>query len=133
MAPHPIIAKQLNDLRRQFASAGALPRADGSALIVIENFRIPDGWTRQTITLRFLAPNGFPVAPPDCFWADADLMLAGNRTPQNTALQPLPPPPGEAAGLPLRWFSWHVQGWDPNRGSLIGYVQAILQRLRCLQ
>ena len=65
-------------------------------------------------------------APPDCFYADPGLRLAGGGMPTNSGLQPL-------AGQPLMWFSWHVASWNPARDTLLGYIRFIAERLRRAQ
>lgn len=131
---NPVVQKHLGDLQRVFPGATAAMRADGSTLIEIPEFPLPNGWSATRTRVRFIAPVQFPMAQPDCFWVDQDLrLMPGSRTPQNTNMTPIPPAPGEVQGPPLLWFSWHVQGWDPNRGSLIGYAQIIKNRLELLQ
>lgn len=131
---NPVVQRQLDDLKRVYPGASATLRSDGSVLIVVPDLRLPDGWNERSTTVRFLAPVQYPIAQPDCFWTDPQLrLMPGNRTPQNTNTGPIPPAPGEAAGPPLLWFSWHVQGWDPNRGSLLSFLQVIKNRLDVLQ
>jgi hypothetical protein len=31
------------------------------------------------------------------------------------------------------WFSWHLQGWNPNRDTLSSWMNTIADRLRRLQ
>ena len=65
------------------------------------------------------------MARPDCFWADSGLRLANGSLPQASNVQAIP----ETGDTGL-WFSWHVQHWDPNRDSLITYIQVIRSRFK---
>jgi hypothetical protein len=33
------------------------------------------------VTLRFIAPNGYPAAAPDCFWVEPNLSMNGGSLP----------------------------------------------------
>jgi hypothetical protein len=98
---------------------------DGSHLISIRDFPLPEGWSKKSIELKFLAPVGFPFAPPDCFWTDPDLRIAGGGVPQSTGNNPLP----HSTSTHL-WFSWHVSTWNPNVDNLLTFLHVIEQRLR---
>ena len=101
-----------------------LETSGGTTVVVLPDVALIAGWKRQSTTIRFVLPPGYPFGRPDCFYADADLRLADGRVPQAAQVQPLP-----GAGTPLLWFSWHPQGWNPNRDSLVTYARVIRQRL----
>ena len=123
-----LIKRQLDVLRGEFPKAEAIDRSDGTALVVIPEFPLPTGWSARTTTIRFLAPVQYPIAQPDCFWADRELLLEGHRTPQSTNISEVPGPLCSHPSGPYLWFSWHVQGWDPNRSSLKSYARVISNR-----
>jgi hypothetical protein len=101
-----------------------------AALITFPDFRIPQGWNKSAATVRFIEPNGYPLACPDCFWTDGDLRLANGATPQNTGANAIP----ETQFAGLLWFSWHVrESWNPNRDSLLTWIACICDRFRKLQ
>ena len=102
---------------------GRLEPVGGGLVLVVPDFPLV-GWSRPATTIRFVVPPAFPIANPDCFFADPDLRLADNRVPQSTAFQPLP-----GTSAPLLWFSWHTQTWNPNRDSLATYMRVIQNRL----
>ena len=110
------------------ASLTALP--SGGALIRVNHVSLGPGWNRSTADVLFVAPPGYPNAAPDCFWVQpSGLRLANNGTPQNT--NDSNPIPGDIEpGRSTTWFSWHVQGWNPNYNSLWTYYLVILDRLR---
>src|SRR5438105_3315024 len=97
-------------------------------MVEVPEIDLPHGWSKPKTTVRFLVPFAYPAAPPDCFWADADLTLDGGRIPQGSGRQPIPGFPDQ-----LLWFSWHVQQWDPNSHTLSSYLQVVKNRLRMAQ
>lgn len=82
------------------------------------------GWSKDSTAVWFVVPVGYPQAAPDCFWAEAPLMLATGAPPHASNVQPVP-----GLGQPHVWFSWHVQRWNPNRDTLLSWVYLIRQRL----
>lgn len=106
----------------------ALP--NGSYLITVPDVDIGAGWNRNTANVIFVAPPGYPAAPPDCFWVTpAEFRLQGGATPQ--ASNDSNPIPGDTnPGRRTTWFSWHLQGWDPNRDSLQTFFKVIMNRLK---
>lgn len=117
------IATQLERLQERYPGASATPLPSGQFLIRVPNVPLPQGWSQSTTEVIFIAPVGYPVAKPDCFWADASLRLAGGGMPQNTAVNKVP----NASGTRM-WFSWHLQRWDPSKDDLVHYVRVIGQR-----
>lgn len=102
---------------------------NGGFLITVTEVNIGPGWNRDKATVLFVAPPGYPSAAPDCFWVEPGaLRLESGATPN--ASNDGNPIPGDT--VPARfttWFSWHVQAWNPNSDSLLGYYQRILDRL----
>lgn len=98
---------------------------DGTARVSVPGLPLGPLWNQPFTTVHFLVPVGYPVAPPDCFWADPTLTLLGGGTPMNANLTPPPWTPSTHL-----WFSYHVQqGWKPTRDSLTTYVHVIQARL----
>jgi Prokaryotic E2 family E len=121
-----ILERQLEELRKVYpegVETSTLP--SGAVLIELKNVGLPSGWNKASTPVRFLLPVGYPFAAPDCFWADSELRLASGSVPQATNFQPIP-----EANRPGMWFSWHVQGWNPNRSNLVTYAKVIEQRLK---
>lgn len=104
----------------------ALP--NGGYLIRVPGVAV-EGWNRPTADVLFVAPPGYPAAQPDCFWVEpAGFRLADGTTPQ--ASNDGNPIPGDIdTTRRTTWFSWHVQGWNPNQDSLKKYFKVILARL----
>lgn len=87
----------------------------------------PGGWNMAATGVWFVAPENYPQAAPDCFFADRGLRLAAGTQPTNTSVD------NPQLGSPLLWFSWHVARWLPNRDNLVTYVNVIRERLRQAQ
>lgn len=123
-----IFNAHLDDLKKLHPTASGSPLQDGSFLVVVPDIALPAGWNRSSTTIRFIAPVAYPVARPDCFWADHGLALADGRIPQNTGPNPCP-----GTSVPLLWFSWHVALWSPNTDDLITYLNVIERRFADLK
>ena len=123
-----VLDVQLTQLRDRFGAVVSQSLPSGAVLVTVPSTPLPEGWTKPATSIRFLAPAGYPFAALDCFWADEDLRLAGERMPQNTALNPIP----EVGALGL-WFSWHLASpWNPTRDTLSSWMNSINDRLRRL-
>jgi hypothetical protein len=120
---------QLDELRQRYADVRTQPLTGGATLVTVGSVPLPAGWGKASTSIRFLVPAGYPFAAPDCFWADNDLLLEGGRMPCNASNHNTIPETAES-GL---WFSWHVQGWNPNRDTLSSWMNTIADRLRRLQ
>ncbi len=119
-----LIDAQMEDLRKDFPEATADPRPDGTSLITVPKVPLPAGWNQSQTTIQFLAPVGFPMAQPDCFWADEGLRLSSGGLPKNAGTQT--PPFGGPSKL---WFSWHVSVWSGSRDTLRSYLGTIRNRI----
>jgi hypothetical protein len=116
--------------RSPASEAALLPLPNGGSLIKVTQVALGLGWNRPTADVLFVAPPGYPSAAPDCFWVQpTGLRLANGGTPQNSN-DSNPIPGDNEPGRLTTWFSWHVQGWNPNMNSLWTYYLVILDRLR---
>jgi hypothetical protein len=122
-----IFKAQLAALIERFGAVEATTLPSGAVLVTAPGIALPAGWSASTTTVRFLAPLGYPQAAPDCFWADNGLRLAGGAMPASSGNNNIIP----ETSIPGLWFSWHVQDrWDPNRDTLISWMNTIIDRLR---
>ncbi len=130
-----MVEDQFADLKKRVAEFSpasdvtmtALP--GGSALIKVTGIAI-EGWNRPTADILFVAPVGYPGAVPDCFWVEPNGIRVGEAgTPQNSndsnAI-----PSDVVPNRSTTWFSWHMQGWNPNKDRLYSFFLVILDRLR---
>ena len=122
----PIISEHAERLREAYPDLRVSEMANANAILVeVPGVVLPSGWNQDVTTVRFLVPLAYPAAPPDCFWADQVLALAGEREPTGSNRTPIP-----GLSEPLRWFSWHVQQWNPNSHTVSSFFQVVLDRLR---
>lgn len=122
------LEQQFQVVSERHATATLTPLPTGAALIVVPNFPLPVGWAHPSTEVRFVAPAGYPLAKPDCFWTSHGLRLEGGRMPQNVGEQAIPGVPGA-----YLWFSWHTQSWDPSRDTLLTYLRVIAGRFQELR
>ena len=121
---------QLADLKARYPGTDTTRLPSGTTLVTVPEVPLPSGWSQPRTTVRFLVPAAYPYAALDCFWADPDLRLTGERMPVNTGAGNAIPEVGQV-GL---WFSWHLaQAWNPNRDTLSSWMNTINDRLRRLQ
>jgi len=124
-----LLEEQFAILKGEYPEATLTMLPSGAALIEIKTFNLPPGWTKANISLKFIAPVGYPFAKPDCFWTDSDLRLyTSGSVPKNTGSNPIP----EVSGTYL-WFSWHLAQWNPNKDNLSTYAHVVESRLKELQ
>ena len=121
----PILQRHFDALWGKHQSATLTRNPDGSAAVVVPGVKLPPGWNRSEVTVAFVAPAGYPQAPPDCFWTEPGLALAHGGLPKNTGQNHVP---GITEGW--LWFSWHPSLWNSNRDSLETYLKIICQRLK---
>jgi hypothetical protein len=119
-----LIHQQFEVFRSTVAEATLQPLPDGSHLVIAPAFQLPEGWSKESVIVKFIAPIGYPLARPDCFWTDSDLRLKTGAIPANTG--PTALPYSTASHL---WFSWHMASWNPNNDNLLTYLYVIKRRL----
>lgn len=123
------VTMQLEQLRERFGVADVQQVMNGVMLVTVPNVQLPKGWSKPSTTIRFIIPSGYPYAPPDCFWTDADLTLQGGGQPQNTGLNPIP-----GCTDTVLWFSWHLTApWNPNRDTLTTWMNVVINRMKELR
>jgi hypothetical protein len=119
-----VVDEQLAKLLERYPDTIIETCGDGTSVVKIPSFELPEGWSKRQTTVAFIIPAGYPYAKPDCFWADGDLRLASGGTPANTAHSSHHAiPPG------MLWFSYHASVWNPNADSLLTYTNVIRARL----
>jgi hypothetical protein len=115
---------QLDQLRARFPQARTDGLTDGSLVLTIANFPLPDGWSLKSVDICFVLSPAYPVAKPDCFFADEKLRLADGRMPSNARIQPHP-----MTQHPAMWFSYHGVTWKADRDTYLSFVRMIERRL----
>lgn len=127
----PVLRAHLERLQARHPGATLLALPSGASLVTVPGLQIPAGWSSASAIVRFLAPNGYPVASPDSFWVEPDLKLADGRIPKNCQFHYAVP----ETDLKGQWFSWHPhQGaWSANNHDLLSWLSTCLDRLARLE
>lgn len=126
----------MKSLQDQFAAiskafpGATLTAAQDAHLVVIPSVTLPEGWSQSSTHIRFVVPNGYPYASPDCFWADQSLRLAQGQMPANAQVGNVVPGQQDPQTL---WFSWHVSTWNAATCDLMTYVKIIRNRFEALR
>lgn len=119
------VAEQLEELRAAFPGSALVEHPDGTAVVTIPEMSLPRGWNMPCVKVCFVVPRGYPNSGPDCFFADANLMLASGAVIKNSGIQSQPFLPAQ-----MLWFSWHYPTWNINRDKLLTYARVIQDRLK---
>lgn len=129
--PETLIERHFNRLRERCPKAALLALPKAAWLITVPNEPLPPGWSATEVTLRFIAPNGYAVAAPDCFWVEPALTLNGGTVPKNSQRKHQIPD----TELSAHWFSWHVENgkWSANRHDLLAWYGICQKRLSILE
>ena len=129
--PDTLIKRHFERLRDRCPEATLEDMPSGAGLVTIPHQPLRSGWSIDMATLRFIAPNGYAVAAPDCFWIEPGLTLKDGSLPKNSQLKfQIPETP-----IVAHWFSWHVQAgkWCPNRHDLLAWYGLCRERLDVLE
>lgn len=119
-----IVERHFEALQAGHPGATLSANSDGTWTVQVPGIPLPPGWDRLAVDVAFVVPTGYPIASPDCFWAEAGLALASGGAPKNTGMSAVPGSPPNWV-----WFSWHPGTWDPNGSDLGTYVRLIRRRL----
>lgn len=118
------VEQQFEQLKTAHPNSTMVSLPDGAFLITISGFELPPGWNKSKTDIIFIAPVGYPLAKPDCFWTDLDLRLANGGLPQNSQQNPIPNCTDQRW-----WFSWHLGAWNANTDDLSTYFNVIKRRM----
>ena len=124
------IENGVEQLRRKWPQAHAVPGADGSHLVFLPTFMLAKGYDATVCTAFFIAPPFFPAVAPVHFFTDIQVRLANGGWPHYTSMNNAWP----IEHLWPQWaqcqrWHWKVQCWDVNRSSLFTYAMVIRNRL----
>lgn len=124
----PALEAHFARLKARYPEATLTDLPGGAAMVTVPALPVCTGWSVAAVTLRFIAPNGYPTAAPDCFWAEPNLIiLNGGRQPKNSQINNAIP----EAGIAAHWFSWHVESgqWSANCHDLLTWLNLCLNRI----
>jgi hypothetical protein len=113
------------------ARFGELDIASDYTWLVIRRYPLPPGWNKTETQILILIPPGYPQTPPDNFYTDLDLLLAGGARAEGGSDGPT------YEGRQWQQFSWHfvdTADWQPHaeieRGhNLLTFLDGVAQRL----
>jgi Prokaryotic E2 family E len=116
-------------LKARHPSATLTEFANGTALVTLDT-EIPPGWSASKVKLRFIMPNGYPVAPPDGFWVEPALIVNGKQPRNSEQSSQIP-----ESRVSNQRFSWHFDSghWSPNRDNLLTWLRSCHERLEKLE
>jgi len=61
------LQEQFKILQADYPQAELTPLPDGSHLITVPGIKLPPAWSKPAVTVKFVAPVGYPFGRPDCF------------------------------------------------------------------
>ena len=127
----PLVELQFERLKERYPNATLTPLSNEVALVTVPKCLLGARWSAQEATIYFLAPNGYPVAAPDCFWVEPKLSLDDQVIPKNSKCNQQIP----ETGIVAHWFSWHVTNghWLPNQHDLLTWLGMCLARLQVFE
>ncbi|SRR6266700_2173624 len=132
---NPYIEDGIDRLRSRWPQAHYEHGKHGGSLIIIPSIILPCGYQETICTVLFEAPPGFPGCVPNHFFTDIDIHLRNGRCPERTYCWH---PTLEQGNFPANiwpawrramWWSWSLQGWNPNRDSLYTFMRVVERRL----
>lgn len=106
--------QELDLIRAKYGEIEVGPNLDWT---VIKRYALPPGWSKTETAVLVLIKPGYPVTPPDNFYADNDLRLENGSVPGNVS------PDQSHVGRLWLQFSYHVepQDWKPHADLLKGH------------
>lgn len=122
MIDNAVIDKEVEELRQKGFGV-ARSDTDKFAILIIDAYRLPAGWSKEETRLMLKLPASYPNGKPDMFWTDEDLMLANGSVPEKGDVIE------EHNGEKWRRFSWHPKSWTPGRDNIHTFLAFVDRRL----
>jgi len=100
---------------------------DGWTLLVVSDYRLPDGYEPTLVQLLLKLPPMFPDAAPDMFWVHPQVRTLGGALPRATSSERL-------LGQDWQRFSWHLaaDAWKPGVSALRDFLRCVAARFQRL-
>lgn len=100
-----------------------LQEAGGWSLLVVADYRLPDGFQPNVVQLLVKLPPAFPDSAPDMFWVHPAVKTASGSLPRATSIERL-------IGKEWQRFSWHLApgAWKPGISSLRDFMRCVSSR-----
>ena len=106
-----------NDLDLVQAERGEIERGPNLEWVIVKHWKLDAGWNKDEVEVLVQIPAGYPVTPPDNFYATADLRLENGGEPGNASANQT------IAGRPWLQFSYHIEpsDWQPKSDPAAGH------------
>ena len=90
--------------------------------LIVQHFRIPDGYVKREATLMLLVPSGYPGVPIDMFYFHPPIQRRNGGT--------IPRLENEAHfGITWQRWSRHYQ-WQPGQDNIVTHIEYVRNELR---
>lgn len=102
----------------------------GQVYVIIKDYPIPPGYTRDKVDLMVIIPAGYPISPMDMFWVNPEIRYVQNSLyPKNADIFE------DHIGIRWQRFSRHyiTHPWRPGVDSLSSHlimVQKVLEEMK---
>lgn len=106
---------------KAFHPEAYLAEENSQRYLVVPDYRLPEAWGRQVVTLLVLIPNGYPQTGPDMFWVHPEIRLPNGAEPDRANCR--------GTYLERQWqrFSWHYSNpqadWQPATSTLLSHLR----------
>ena len=120
MAVPPKLAKEIDDL----PSKPEIVEEGGHVNLIFRGFDVGQNFNSPVTDLLIRIPFAYPDAGPDMFWTSTGLLLRNGNAPEAAGHLET------HAGIQWRRFSWHHNGWNPNRDNLHSFLEFVRRRFR---
>jgi hypothetical protein len=115
------VQREIESVQSKYPGSYPFEETSGSLILVVPDFPIPPGFTTRSTRIAIRLPSLYPTEKLDLFWVDPALQRSDGGQLSNvmgTGIQ--------MADLTWMQISWHDNApHDPNRVSLLGYLQGI--------
>ncbi len=112
------LCDEVEELRRE-GYVIDLMEIDGYAMMIIDEYPVPSGYSKHTTKMLLKFPMAYPNGRPDMFWTDGDFILQNGAEPNKANVIET------INGRQWRRFSWHPQAWNPGRDDLRMYLEFV--------
>jgi hypothetical protein len=117
-------------LKERHSDAQTVEYDSGNISVALE-LPLPEGWSASKVLLRFIVPNGYPTAPPDCFWVEPNLKVKDAQPRASQYDHPMPD-----TNVKAHWFSWHINDqsqWNGNNDNVFTWLNACRKRFNNIE
>src|SRR5574340_1274103 len=99
----PRVEAEIALLRKKYSTLEIKDEAS-KVIVILHDYKLPPGWSRNSTDLGIVVPSGYPVTPPDNFYVRPTLRTTSQGVPASYN--------DDASGQGMTgwsWFSFHLQ------------------------